>query len=109
MNAVTRAFALAAGLAGVAAIAIAQQPDPLAGAKPAAGKPLVEKDCIECHTRSFGDADTIYTRADRRVHTRAQLLAQVAFCNVNLKTGYFPEEEADVAAYLNQRYYKFAK
>ena len=34
-------------------------------------------------------------------------IAQVQFCNVDLKTGYFPEEEEHVAAYLNLTYYKF--
>jgi mono/diheme cytochrome c family protein len=85
----------------------AQQPTPLAHGDPVAGKQLVEKDCVACHTRRFGDAATIYTRADRKVRTAAQLLAQVQFCNVDLKAGYFPEEEEHVAAYLNMQYYKF--
>ncbi len=81
--------------------------DPLAGADPAAGKALVQKDCIGCHEKRFGDTATIYTRADRRVKNRAQLLAQVQLCNTQLKSNYFPEDEANVAAYLNQQYYKF--
>ena len=85
----------------------AQQPPPLAHGDAVAGKQLVDKDCVVCHTRRFGDAATIYTRADRKVRTAAQLLAQVQFCNVDLKAGYFPEEEEHVAAYLNLQYYKF--
>ena len=37
----------------------------------------------------------------------AKLDAQIATCNTELATGYFPEEEAHIAAYLNLRYYKF--
>lgn len=87
--------------------ALAQQPAPFANGDPAQGQALVDKDCNECHVRQFGDRDRIYTRADRRVKTAAQLRAQVAFCNTQLATGYFPEEEEHIAAWLNQRYYHF--
>ena len=90
-----------------AATAIAQQPAPFANGDPAQGHALVDKDCNECHVRQFGDRDRIYVRADRRVKTPEQLRAQVAFCNTQLATGYFPDEEEDVAAWLNQRYYRF--
>ena len=94
-------------LATVATGVHAQNSDPLAGADPAAGRALVQKDCVGCHEKRFGDAATIYTRADRRVHNAAQLLAQVQVCSTQLSTNYFPEDEANVAAYLNQQYYKF--
>jgi cytochrome c553 len=87
---------------------LAQQPKALARGDATAGKALAEKDCVACHVRRFGDATTIYTRADRKVRTPEQLLAQVQFCNVDLKAGYFPEEEEHVAAYLNLTYYRFA-
>lgn len=87
--------------------ALAQQPKALADGDAAAGKPLVEKDCVACHVRRFGHATSIYTRADRKVRSAEQLLAQVQLCNVELKAGYFPEEETHVAAYLNLQYYKF--
>jgi cytochrome c553 len=91
----------------VTATVYAQQPKVLAHGDAAVGKQLVEKDCVGCHVRRFGNATTIYTRADRKVHTPEQLLAQVQFCNSELKAGYFPEEEEHVAAYLNLQYYKF--
>ena len=91
----------------IALPALAQQPKPLAHGDAAVGKQLAERDCVACHVRRFGDATTIYTRPDRKVRTAEQLLAQVQFCNVDLKTGYFPEEEEHVAAYLNLQYYKF--
>jgi mono/diheme cytochrome c family protein len=75
---------------------------------PKIGKTLHEKDCVACHASRFGgDAAKIYLRPDRRVQTPKQLAAQVAFCNSQLATHYFPEEEAHVAAYLDLQYYKF--
>ena len=98
---------LACTVLGLAAPALAQQSKALANGDARAGQVLAERDCVTCHTRRFGDATTIYTRTDRKVQTPAQLLAQVQYCNIELKSGYFPEEEEHVAAYLNQQYYKF--
>jgi len=103
------ALAGAAALLSIAAAVCAQQPAPYAKGNPEQGRAIVDKDCNGCHARQFGDKDRIYTRADRRVKTPAQLRAQVAYCNSQLGTGYFPEEEDDVAAWLDQRYYHFAK
>jgi hypothetical protein len=55
-----------------------------------------------------GDGTAMYTRAGRKVTSPAKLDAQIAVCNAELATGYFPDEEAHVAAYLNLRYYRFA-
>ena len=49
----------------------------------------------------------MYTRPDHKVRTPAQLLAQVQYCNAQLGTSYFPEEEEHLAAYLNLHFYKF--
>ena len=97
--------ALAAGacVGGV----LAQQPAPFGNGDPQQGHALVDKDCHACHVRLFGDRDRIYTRADRRIRTPAQLRTQVAVCNTQLGSGYFPEEEDHIAAWLNQRYYRF--
>lgn len=54
-----------------------------------------------------GDGTAMYTRLDRKVTTPEKLAAQVAVCNAELSTGYFPDEEAHVAAYLNLRFYRF--
>lgn len=93
--------------AACAASALAQQPAPFADGDPQQGQALVDKDCQVCHVKLFGDQDRIYTRDDRRVRSPAQLRAQVAFCNTQLARGYFPEEEEHIAAWLNQRYYRF--
>jgi hypothetical protein len=105
MSAACRLAFLACIAAGNAALA--QQPAPFAQGDPAQGHPLVDKDCNACHVRLFGDPDRIYTRDDRRIRTPGQLRAQVAYCNTQLATGYFPEEEEHIAAWLNQRYYRF--
>jgi len=81
-------------------------PDASGDAK--AGKTLHDKGCVGCHVNMFGgDGSKIYTRADHKVKTKQQLAAQVSACNANVGAGWFPEDEAHVAAYLNQQYYKF--
>ncbi len=109
----TAMFLRAAGLAACLASPFpsanaASQPAPFAEGDPAQGKPLVERDCVACHAqRMGGNAERMYLRADRRVQTPQQLLAQVRFCNTQLGTSYFPDDEANVAAYLNAQYYHF--
>lgn len=72
------------------------------------GEAMATRDCVACHARRFdGDADRMYLRADRKVRTAAQLVAQIRYCNTELGAGYFPDEEEHLAAFLNQRYYHF--
>lgn len=98
--AANRALVLALGLAAAAPV--------LAAGDAATGKTMHEKDCVACHARKFGgDPASIYTRADRKATTPAKLKAQIALCNSELGTGYFPEEEEHLAAYLELTYYKF--
>jgi mono/diheme cytochrome c family protein len=74
----------------------------------AAGKALHEKNCISCHASSFGgDGSAIYTREYNKVRTSKGLIAQVRNCNTMLGLKWFEDEELNVAAYLNQTYYKF--
>lgn len=81
---------------------------PFAQGDPKIGKGLHDKTCVNCHKSMLGgDGSAIYTRADRKVRTPQQLAAQVSACNANTGAGWFPEDEAHVAAYLNQQYYKF--
>ena len=73
-----------------------------------AGKALLEKHCISCHASSFGgDGSGIYTREDHKVKSAKGLIAQVRNCNTMLGLKWFDEDELNVAAYLNQTYYKF--
>ena len=72
------------------------------------GKALVEKQCVACHVSMFkGDGSGVYTRPDHKVKTASQLAARISGCNTNTGAGWFPEDEADVGAYLNKTYYKF--
>lgn len=103
-------------LAGALALALPWQPaqaqnaDQLFGsASVEAGKKLhQEKNCASCHAQRVGGGDSgFYMRADRKVGTPRRLLAQVAACSSQLGLGLFPEEELDIAAYLNRDFYKF--
>lgn len=80
-----------------------------AGADRKAGMALhQEKNCAACHAQRLGgDGSSIYTRIDRKVTTPAKLLAQVAMCNTQLSSAMFPDDERDVAAFLNHDYYHF--
>ena len=81
-----------------------------AKADAAAGKALHEKNCISCHASSYGsDGSAIYTREYNKVKTSKGLIAQVRNCNTNIGLKWFEDEELNVAAYLNQTYYKFEK
>lgn len=106
------ALAAAAAFAILATLSLVQaqapQVRPAGDAK--AGAAMHEKDCVACHVRrEGGDGSSMYTRAGRKVTTPAKLRAQVAACNTELGTGYFPEEEEHIAAYLDLHYYRFNK
>jgi cytochrome c2 len=83
--------------------------EPFSDADPKAGEKLFkEHNCNGCHMRMLGgDGTQIFTRADRKVKSPSQLLSQLHVCNAQLGSGLFPEDEQNLAAYLNQRYYKF--
>ena len=67
-----------------------------------------EQHCNACHAQKFGGSgEQMFTRADHKVTTPGKLSGQIAACNTNLKSGWFPEDEEHVSAYLNQKYYKF--
>lgn len=76
---------------------------PFAKGDPKAGKVLHDKTCLSCHDSKM------YTRATRKIKTPAQLAGRVSGCNANTGAGWFPEDELNVSAYLNQQFYKFKK
>jgi len=79
-----------------------------AAADPKLGQALHDKQCIGCHAQRFGgDGAKIYTRAERKVGSLSALRQRVAYCSMQTNTGWFPEDEDNVAAWLNQQYYKF--
>jgi len=73
------------------------------------GKTIDQQKCYACHAKKtgFGNGDMIYTRSDRKVKDYARLKTMVAMCNTELRLDMFPEDEADVLAYLNKQFYKF--
>ncbi len=69
---------------------------------------LHQKACAGCHIRMYGgDGSKMYTRDGRMLSTQLELLQRVGACNAQMNSGWFPEEEGTVAAWLNQRYYRF--
>jgi len=73
------------------------------------GRSIDQAQCYGCHAQKtgFGNGDMIYTRSDGKVHSYLKLKSMVAACNSQLRLDLFPEDEADVAAYLNKQFYKF--
>ncbi|WP_293601189.1 hypothetical protein [Polynucleobacter sp. 39-46-10] len=75
------------------------------------GKKIDEQKCYACHAKKsgFGNGDMIYTRSDSKVKNLQNLKSMVAICNTELRLDLFPEDEADVTAFLNKQFYKFKK
>lgn len=73
------------------------------------GKLIDQQKCYACHAKKtgFGNGDMIYTRSDSKVKSIADLKKMVGLCNTELRLDLFPEDEADVVAFLNQQFYKF--
>ena len=74
----------------------------------AAGRALHDKSCVSCHMSLMkGKASLIYTRPDRRIQTYQGLVAHVKRCAATVGLDWSEESVQDVAAFLNQEYYKF--
>ena len=73
------------------------------------GKKIDQEKCYACHAKKsgFGNGDMIYTRGDSKVKNLQNLKTMVARCNTELRLDLFPEDEADVTAYLSKQFYKF--
>ncbi len=65
------------------------------------GKALVDSHCYSCH------GNEVYTRADRKVKSLGGLHKQVQRCELALGLGWFDDQIDDVAAYLNNGFYRF--
>ncbi|HSG22503.1 MAG TPA: cytochrome c [Azonexus sp.] len=82
--------------------------DPWGNADPKLGKEHHDKACVACHVRlQGGDGSKMYTRDNRLLSTKLGIMKRVTTCNAQTKAGLLPEEEAQVAAYLNQQFYHF--
>ncbi len=73
------------------------------------GKAIDQQKCYACHAKKsgFSNGDMIYTRSDSKVKSLANLKRMVSLCNTELRLDLFPEDEADVVAFLNKQFYKF--
>jgi cytochrome c553 len=97
-----------ASLALILLSSVAQAEPPWGQVDLKAGEALHAKDCTACHIRMYGgDGSTMYTRAGRMLSNRLEVLQRVASCNATMSTGWFPDDEAHVAAWLNSVYYQF--
>lgn len=102
---------------GLVSAGLAWSPGARAGAEPFPGADLANgkelhysKKCAACHTeKTTRDEAFIYRRDDRKVRTLYDLRRYVSLCNMELKLELFPEDERDVAAYLNQQYYQLER
>ena len=61
-----------------------------------------QQHCTGCHDAS------VYTREDRRVHSRQQLESQVRMCDANLGIKLFEDDILALTDFLDYRYYHFA-
>lgn len=74
------------------------------------GQRLHDKQCVSCHVEQYGgDGSEMYLRANRLIKSRKALDQRVAFCNKMTKAGLSADDEKDISAYLDQRFYKFAQ
>lgn len=87
----------------------ASHANPLAGGDPVAGKKAFdEANCNACHVKiTGGEPERLFNRPERKVSDAQALLKLVRFCVSRTGASVFPEDEVNIAAYLNRAYYKF--
>lgn len=85
------------------------QAAPFANGNAENGKKLfTQYDCSSCHKGKMGgDGSTIFTRPERIVRSAAELIPRIKFCSGAVGANLKPQEEQDLAAYLNRTYYHF--
>ncbi len=72
------------------------------------GQQLHAANCVSCHTSMVGGNGTaLYTRANRMVGSRDQLITQVRRCESTLGLRWFDEDVMAVVEYLNSNFYRF--
>ncbi|MEO0048573.1 MAG: hypothetical protein RLZZ410_1532 [Pseudomonadota bacterium] len=73
------------------------------------GKNLHQAKCYQCHAEKsgLGNGDILYTRLDRKAKDLDKVKSMVGMCNTELRLDLFPEDEADLVAYINQQFYKY--
>ncbi|MGA7178101.1 MAG: c-type cytochrome [Thiobacillaceae bacterium] len=95
-------------LAGCSLYALPALAAPFDGGDPAKGKSLYDSQCASCHAAQYdGDDSKMFTRVDHRIKSASALAQQISACGAVQNINLFPEDEANIGAYLNQQYYKF--
>jgi len=89
-------------------LAGAAQAAPFAKGDAEVGQKFFDKNhCNRCHIDMMGgDGSGIFTRPDHKVRSAAQLVTQMNFCSGNMGITLSAQDEQNLGAYLNQRYYK---
>ena len=72
------------------------------------GEELHKESCVACHNLAH-DKKFYTTRVNKKMKTLAMLNSQVKKCSGARNAGWFPEEEASVAKWLNDTYYHLKK
>ena len=74
-----------------------------------AGKKLFgQYKCNSCHKDKMGgDGSAIFTRPDHKVTSPQGIIERMTMCSGSLGKTLTPQEQQNLGAYLNQRYYKF--
>lgn len=82
---------------------------PFAGGHAENGKKLfAQYECSSCHEGKVGgDGSAIFTRSNRRVTSSKNLVNQIEQCSGAIGANLSAQEKQDLAAHLNQTYYKF--
>lgn len=92
-------FMAAALLAALSFAAPSQRTESAESVSAERGRLLYENHCTVCH------ASVVHVREDRKVQTRADLLAFIVRWQSYLGLGWSAGEVKDVLAYLNEKYY----
>ena len=73
------------------------------------GKKLFEQNkCNRCHIDMMGgDGSAIFTRPNHKVTSPEKMVQQMHTCSGGAGITLSAQDEQDLGAYLNQRYYKF--
>ncbi|MDH5217875.1 MAG: cytochrome c [Gammaproteobacteria bacterium] len=66
------------------------------------GESLLLENCYGCH------GEDIYSRPERMIKSYSSLVQRVRFCSLQRNLAWFEEDIEDVAAYLNDEFYRFS-
>jgi len=90
-------------------IGVTAHASPFAKGDAEKGKKTFEQHkCNSCHASMLGgDGSKMFTRAEHKVKSPTSLTTQITRCSTNLGLMLFEDDEENIAAYLNNNFYKF--